>query len=290
MEFTAYPSETDPSTLFSSSSVQHDLPVSSDSGQNWSVDASDATTVPTQLSPGEQRVLGCLIEKERTTPDDYPLTLNALMRAANQSTNRDPVMNLSSTEVERCTESLKSLGLLRFVHMASGRATTKYRHVAGERLGLDGQATALLGLLLLRGMQTPGELKTRSERLTEFTSLDAVSAVLRVMADQVVPLVEMLPRQPGQKESRWVHRLGGEVPQPPLGDARRSWQLSASESTGFTTQAPSRELPESGTGQLRDEVQALRTEVAQLRATVSQLCADLGLEAGLSSEAGLRPV
>ena len=99
MEFTAYPSETDPSTLFSSSSVQHDLPVSSDSGQNWSVDASDATTVPIQLSPGEQRVLGCLIEKERTTPDDYPLTLNALMRAANQSTNRDPVMNLPSTSV-----------------------------------------------------------------------------------------------------------------------------------------------------------------------------------------------
>lgn len=160
------------------------------------------------LTAIEGRVLGCLLEKERTTPDLYPLTLNALVAACNQSTSREPVMQLEDHDVDSALVSLKSQGLLRFVHPTSGRGVTKYRQVAAESWGLEGDAAAIVAVLLLRGPQTSGELRTRTERLHEFASADEVEAVLRSLAaeDRVV----LLERQPGQKEARWQQRFADE--------------------------------------------------------------------------------
>jgi uncharacterized protein YceH (UPF0502 family)/phospholipid N-methyltransferase len=158
------------------------------------------------LDAGEVRVLGCLIEKEATTPDVYPLTLNALRTACNQSTSRDPVVSYTDGDVETALTALRARGLVRVVHSTSNRAV-KYRHVVTEALGLDPAETALLSVLLLRGAQTVGELKGRSERQHAFDSTDAVSAVLESMARREQPLTLQLERQPGQKDARWVHRL-----------------------------------------------------------------------------------
>lgn len=163
-----------------------------------------------RFSPEDVRILGCLIEKSRTTPDDYPLTANALMRAANQTTSRDPVVDYDVGLVERTAADLKARGFVRFVHTPSGRATTRYRHVVDEHLGLDAAETAVLGLLMLRGAQTLSELKTRSERWHSFASPDDVAEVLGRLARRDDPLVVLLERQVGQKEVRWTHLLYGE--------------------------------------------------------------------------------
>jgi uncharacterized protein YceH (UPF0502 family)/phospholipid N-methyltransferase len=158
------------------------------------------------LTAPELRVLGCLIEKEATTPDVYPLTLNALRTACNQSTSRDPVVSYDDAVVERALGSLRERGLIRIVHSTSNRAV-KYRHVAPEVFGLDPGETALLSVLLLRGPQTIGELKGRSERQHGFASIDEVAAVLEALASRERPLALQLERRPGQKDARWVHLL-----------------------------------------------------------------------------------
>jgi uncharacterized protein YceH (UPF0502 family) len=161
------------------------------------------------LSVIEGRVLGCLLEKQRTTPDQYPLTLNALVTACNQNSSRDPVMRLDEHEVSAALHSLKAAGILRFVHPSHGRSVIRYRQVADESWGLEPEASAVLAILLLRGPQTTAELRSRTERLHEFESLDAVQAALTQLATQA--RAELVDRQPGQKEARWRQLVADET-------------------------------------------------------------------------------
>jgi uncharacterized protein YceH (UPF0502 family) len=162
---------------------------------------------PVQPDPVEIRILGCLIEKQRTTPDAYPLTLNALRLACNQTTNRDPVVDYGEAEIR---SALERLGRRRWTRNASwsGSRAMKYKHLLDEAIGLSGPQLAVLGVLMLRGPQTPGELKARCERLHRFASLAEVEDALESLIDR--ELAEQLPRRPGQKEERYEQRLGGE--------------------------------------------------------------------------------
>lgn len=162
------------------------------------------------LTAHEARALGCLIEKEATTPDAYPLTANSLRNACNQSTSRHPVLTMSDRDVEAALGSLRERGLTRTVHSTSNRAA-KYRHVLPDTLELEPGETALLAVLLLRGEQTVGELKTRTERQHDFASTDEVGAALGGLATRSVPLVRSLERQPGQKDVRWIELLSVET-------------------------------------------------------------------------------
>jgi uncharacterized protein YceH (UPF0502 family) len=185
-------------------------------------DAEDSPHVPDAV---EIRVVGCLIEKQRTTPDVYPLSLNALRLACNQSTNRDPVFDVDEAEV---LDALRRLALRGWTRLASGPGgrARKYRHLLDEALGLDPAELSLLAVLMLRGAQTPGELKQRSERLHPFAELGEVHGTL----DRLVGRghVARHPRRPGQKEDRYEQLLGsgptppaaGEAPQPPAGESR----------------------------------------------------------------------
>jgi uncharacterized protein YceH (UPF0502 family) len=164
------------------------------------------------LEPEDQRILGSLLEKQTTVPGSYPLTANALRAACNQSSNREPVVDFDQETVERTARALKERGLLRIVWSDVGRRTLKYHQVLDEHLGLDADERALLTVLLLRGAQAPGELRTRTERLHPFEDRGAVEACLRRMAGRPQPLVRELERRPGQQDRRWVHLLGP-VPQ-----------------------------------------------------------------------------
>jgi uncharacterized protein len=157
--------------------------------------------------PVELRVLGCLIEKQRTTPDQYPLSLNSLRLACNQATNRDPVIEYDERTIKAALERMSIRGWTRFASGAGSRAL-KYRHLLDEALGLSSQEISLLAVLMLRGPQTLGELKGRSERLHRFESLDEVQRTLDGLAER--ELVRRLPRRPGQKEERYAQLLGGE--------------------------------------------------------------------------------
>jgi uncharacterized protein len=159
-----------------------------------------------QPDPVEIRVLGCLIEKQRTTPDAYPLTLNSLRLACNQSTGRDPVVSYDDGDVRGALDRLGRRGWTRNASWAGSRAM-KYKQVAGEALSLSEPQLALLGVLMLRGPQTPGELKGRSERMHRFDSLDDVDAVLEGLIER--ELVARLPRRRGQKEERYAQLVGG---------------------------------------------------------------------------------
>jgi uncharacterized protein YceH (UPF0502 family) len=153
----------------------------------------------------ELRVLGCLIEKQRTTPDVYPLSLNALRLACNQSTNRDPVVDFDEPTIRGALERLSRRGWVRLASGPGSRAA-KYRHLFSDALGLSDDEISVLALLMLRGPQTPGELKQRTERLHRFGSLAEVLATLESLASR--QLVTRLTRQPGQKEERYAHLLG----------------------------------------------------------------------------------
>jgi uncharacterized protein YceH (UPF0502 family) len=204
------------------------------------------------LTPSEQRVLGCLIEKRLTTPDQYPLSLNALRLAANQSTNRDPVMNLEESEINEAAQRLSRYGLVRLASGHGSRAV-KYRHLAEESLGLERDQVALLGVLLLRGPQTIGELKIRTERMSAFASLETVQAALGTMREK--GYVSRRDRRPGQKEERWAHRLGAE-------DA--------------ASEAPQTVSPQSFAPPPVTALEALSARVARLEAEVADLRAQLG--------------
>ena len=177
------------------------------------------------LTAIESRVLGCLLEKERTVPDQYPLTLNTLVTACNQSTSREPVMHLIDHDVEVALASLKAQGLLRYVHPAHGRSVTRYRQVADEAWGLDAPASALIGVLLLRGPQTSAELRSRTERWHSFESAQQLeTAMFELVA---ASMVEALPRQPGHKEHRWRQLLAEAVDVPVDADAVSPVERSA---------------------------------------------------------------
>lgn len=163
---------------------------------------------PPELDPVEQRIVGSLLEKERTVPASYPMTLNGLRTACNQSSSREPVMDLDEATIEAALAGLKARGITRMVYASSGARSVKYRQVLDERLGLDDAERALLTALLLRGPQAPGELKTRTERLHGFADREEVERRLQAMAAAPEPLVHQLERQPGQQDHRWIHLLG----------------------------------------------------------------------------------
>jgi uncharacterized protein YceH (UPF0502 family) len=162
------------------------------------------------LSAAQARVLGALIEKEVTTPDYYPLSLNALINACNQRSNREPVMDLDEEEVRLALHRLEDLRLAGRAHGADGRVT-KYEHWLGEFFNFSRSETALVCVLLLRGPQTPGELRGRTERMHRFDEIGEVLAALEKLMNREPPLAAVLPRQPGTKESRYVHLLSGGV-------------------------------------------------------------------------------
>jgi len=211
------------------------------------------------LIPAEARVLGALIEKEITTPEYYPLSLNAILNAANQKSNRDPVMDLDEDAVRRALHALNQQGLARSA--ATDSRVPKFEHRLAEVFNFHRHEIALLCVLLLRGPQTPGELRTRTDRLYQFDDLSAVHSALNLLMNREPPLVEVLARQPGTKEARYVHLLSGDV----------------SESVSQPADPPSPASPVQSTSsdsnrlaQLEDEVTSLRAEVAGLR---SQLAA-----------------
>ena len=175
---------------------------------------------PLVLDPTEQRLLGSLLEKEATVPASYPLSLTALRSACNQTSSRDPITDLDEQTLERVARELKDRGLVRIVWAATGRRTLKYHQTLAEELSLAADERALLTVLLLRGAQTPGELRTRTERLHAFDDKAAAEAVLRRLAARATPLVEELERRPGQHDHRWIHLLGPvAVETPPSGTA-----------------------------------------------------------------------
>jgi len=215
-----------------------------------------------ELTPVQQRVVGALVEKELTTPDNYPLSMNALLAACNQSTNRDPVMQLDERVVSNTLENLKSAGVVRVVY-SKGMRVDKYRHVLPEAIGVEVPELALLTVLMLRGPQTGAELRARTERMHAFGSVAEVEAALQSLADRAEPLVEHLPRQPGQKEARYADlavTTGAVTPRPPQPDA------AAPEPSPPPPAAPVVDARE-----LANEVAALRAEVAELRAEVAEL-------------------
>ena len=166
-----------------------------------------------ELTAIQARLLGCLMEKKETTPEQYPLTLNALKNACNQKTARNPVTAYNEGEIGHTLRELESLGLVR---EAWGARVAKYEHQAGKVLELQSKGLALLCPMMLRGPQTPGELKTNTHRLYEFDDLDDVQYMLQRLTEHEPPLVMSLPRQPGQKEVRYAHLLCGEpdIPEP----------------------------------------------------------------------------
>jgi uncharacterized protein YceH (UPF0502 family) len=245
---------------------------------------------PPELTAPEQRVLGCLIEKRRTTPDTYPLSINALRLACNQSTNRDPVLDYDEHTVREAAQRLSRRGLARLASGAGSRAV-KYRHLAEEGLGLGEAELGVLCVLLLRGPQTPGELKARGERLAHIESLAEVERLLEVLMDR--GYVSRLPRRPGLKEDRFVHllRADEEESETPPGGAFRPVSVSPSAALGGhdhgTTDAsalPGAPAPavlaaalESGEGNgLADRVTRLEAEVSALRAELRALREELG--------------
>ncbi|MGZ4247476.1 MAG: YceH family protein [Solirubrobacteraceae bacterium] len=220
-----------------------------------------------ELTPPEQRVLGCLIEKRWTTPDQYPLSLNALRLACNQSTNRDPVTTYDEGTVRQAADRLTRYGLARLASGHSSRAT-KYRHLAEEGLGLGREELAVLAVLLLRGPQTPGELKARSDRMASIASLSDVERVLSALADR--GYVRRLDRRPGQKEDRFEQLLGGAGTP---GDAGEAVSAPASVlPVAPTTAAPTVQTATAqADGDLEARVRALEADVAALRAELARL-------------------
>jgi len=232
------------------------------------------------LSPEEVRVLGCLVEKERTTPEQYPLTTNALRNACNQKSNRDPVVDYLERTVDQAMLSLRERGYARTV-VGGGRAA-KHKHVLGEALGLDDAEVAVLAVLALRGPQTPGELRGRTERLHAFDTPDDVVAVLERLAGRGEPLAVALARRPGQKEARWAHLLEGEAAVPTEGawaaaDAPPRREVAAwggGDSGGGASGGGRSDRIE----ELESEVAALRDELESLRDRVDRLVDQLGAE------------
>lgn len=161
------------------------------------------------LEDREVRVLGCLIEKQLSTPDYYPMTINALRTACNQKTNRDPVVDYSETDVVEALDGLQRKRLVGSASSSYGRAA-KYRHALAEVMGLQRPQLAIVASVLLRGPQTSGEIRARTNRMHEFDSLDAVDAALEELQKRDPPLVTLIPRRPGQKEDRYAHLFSGE--------------------------------------------------------------------------------
>jgi uncharacterized protein YceH (UPF0502 family) len=214
-----------------------------------------------ELTAAETRVLGCLLEKHLATPNTYPLTLNGVVAACNQTSNREPVTTYTEAEVATALGGLRQKGAARIVY-GSGQRAEKYRHVLDEVWGLDEQHRAVLSVLMLRGPQTIGELRARTDRLARFDSLGEVEQVLRLLANREDPLARRLERAPGQKEARWVELFSGEAA---AQDAAARAEEGPHREEAATPPQPSR------LDAIAAEVEGLRAEVAELRALVEHL-------------------
>jgi uncharacterized protein YceH (UPF0502 family) len=205
----------------------------------------------------EIRVVACLLEKQRTTPDAYPLSLNALRLACNQATNRDPVVDYDETAV---VEALRRTALRGWTRLASGAGSRarKYRHLLDEALDADPAELALLAVLMLRGAQTPGELKQRADRQHAFADLAAVHETLEKLVER--GYVERLPRRPGQKEERYAQLLGGEGEAPSTAgpEVAAESPAGASAPSGPSAEEDRLERLERELGDLREQVRSLR--------------------------------
>jgi uncharacterized protein YceH (UPF0502 family) len=218
------------------------------------------------LDPVEIRVLGCLIEKQRTTPDQYPLSLNALRNAANQTTNRFPVV---SWDEEMLRGALQKLGRRRYTRLASGHSSraAKYRHLLDEALQLDAAEQAVLAVLFLRGDQTPGELKQRTERMQAFDGMAGLQEVLTRLIDR--GFVAELARRPGQKEERFRHRLSEDLDPSDIPEG-----AEAPAAAAVVVPPPPRR--DERVEKLEGDVAALRSEIEALRADFAALRDELG--------------
>jgi uncharacterized protein len=214
-------------------------------------------TTPVLLTPVEARVLATLMEKARTVPDSYPLTLNSLLLGCNQKSSREPLMELAEAEVSNALDRLREVGL---VHETTGGRSTKFTHNAQRGIGVPEQSAVLLGLLMLRGPQTSAELRLNAERWYRFADTSSVEGFLEEMQDRSEdkggPLVIKLERAPGAREQRWAHLLCG-----------------AAEANA----AAARASPAQGNADLQVRVSQLEQEVKELRVTVEKLCSELGL-------------
>jgi hypothetical protein len=210
------------------------------------------------LSHIEARVLGSLAEKDITTPDYYPLSLNALINACNQRSSRDPVMNLNEDTVREALHGLSDKGLAGTARGADSRVT-KYEHRLQEKFNFTRGEAAIVCVLLLRGAQTPGELRSRTERMHHFEELADVHSNLQRLINREPPLVKMLPRQPGTKEVRYMHLFCGdiEIPEPETLPA-------ASAATGVLENERIARLEEE-VGNLRDEIAEVKRQLAEFR-------------------------
>jgi uncharacterized protein YceH (UPF0502 family) len=205
----------------------------------------------------EVRILGCLLEKEATTPEQYPLSINSLVLACNQKTNRDPVTDYHEQDVNEALQWLRDKGLVRSFRGANERAV-KHQHKLHEAFQLGKKDFAVLAVLLLRGPQTPGELRARTERYVHFTDVTEVEATLQKLAEHTPPLAENLGRGPGQSQDRWVQTLG----------VREEQQRPRVRGTPATTARVS----------ANSEIAELQAEIDALKALVHELFAHLGLE------------
>jgi len=210
------------------------------------------------LSDVEVRILGCLMEKETTTPDYYPLTLNGLTHACNQKSNRDPVVSYGEDVVERSLEGLREKGLVSVVH-GSGSRVNKFRHRFRDLYDLADREIALLCVLMLRGAQTPGELRSRSERLYSFGSLEEIDETLQRLMEGDSPWILKLPRQVGRKERRFAHLLSGAPVQE---------EIVAAPAGGA--------VPEEELSRIKEELFQLRREFNEFRVTFEAFRRELG--------------
>jgi hypothetical protein len=218
---------------------------------------------PVQVSAEGARIVGSLVEKQLTTPQQYPLTINSLVAACNQTSNREPVVDYDEEAVMSALDRLKEQRLVRFVLPSHGRTAVRYRHVLDETLALDPRQCAVLGVLLLRGPQTAGELRLRTERMVRFEGIDDIEHELEYMASRDEPLVANVGRRPGQKEERWECSL---VP-PSL----REEPHSDAPGTDGEHRAAAHPLEE-----MRNELTSLRAELAALRGDLDSLRHSLG--------------
>ena len=234
------------------------------------------------ITPEGGRVLGCLVEKQLTTPQQYPLTGNALSLACSQATNRHPVVTMDDDDVLGALDALKAERVVRFVLPSHGRSVVRYRHVLHEVYNFETAALAVLAVLLLRGPQTPGELRTRTARMVEFTALGEVQEQLDDLAAYGDGMVRVLPRRPGQKEDRWQQLLAGEWPdgsvpevgsddEPAVGSADA---IRVGEGRG-PVGAPRDGVPGFDVNDLPRDLEEVRAEVAMLRASVAELHGEL---------------
>ncbi len=216
-------------------------------------------TLSRPLTPLELRVLGTLMEKARTVPDSYPLSLNLVVTGCNQKSSREPVMNINEAQAQEALDDLKALSLVMESH---GSRVARYEHNLQRVLHVPDQSAVLLGLLMLRGPQTAGELRINAERWHRFADISSVEGFLNELAERAEdkggPLVVLLPRAPGAREARWTHLLAGDI------------------DVGAMQTEAARAQPAGAVGTF-DRISALEAEVAALRETVARLCAELGV-------------